>query len=109
MLVSVGFELADVNRAYIDLLYSFIGCPSFLSAQKVGEIVQSGGIPQDKINEAIEALLWFGFLGIQDAGQDDPQFAYQVHYNLAKMLSLLRTGRAYLVVHPAFRSALGCT
>ena len=58
--------------------------------------------------EALRTLIWFGFLGVLDKENDKQQFAYDIGYNLAKIQAVLSTGKVQLVVHPAFRTSLGC-
>ena len=109
LLVSVNYELADVDRRFADVLYSFIECPSELSIASVRELLQGGGISEEDTDEATHLLVWFGFLGVQSTGAADAQYAYQVHYNMAKLLTVFKRPGSFVVIHPAFRSALECT
>jgi hypothetical protein len=109
MLVGMNFELGDVNPALIDAVYQFIGCPAVLDEGNVRQRLLDGGILPDDIRSSLELLLWFGFLGVQTAEREaQPFYSYEVNYNLAKLLAALKSDRGRIVVHPAFRSALGC-
>lgn len=106
MLISVNFEIGDVYPAFKDLLYHFIGCSTHMSMERAKEIMKD--ILEQHHDLAVETLMWFGFLGAQSSGADEPQFSYQVQYNITKLTAALRGDRGQLVVHPAFRTALGC-
>ena len=108
LLTSTAFELGDVNRSMGDVLYCFIGCPIEMPVASVTALLTHGGIDASKHDETLRLLIWFGFLGVAPQSNRDPEYAYQVHYNLTKLLTILRTDLARLVVHPGFRSALGC-
>jgi hypothetical protein len=100
ILLSTMFELRDV-KPDADPLYQFLGAPTHLSKADVFQ----------RIGEApglVELLVWFGFLGVQEDWQSEPRFAYQVRYNLAKVLAPINQGRGRFVIHPAFRKALEC-
>lgn len=106
MLVSINYELSDVSPDLEDLVYGFIGCRAVMSISEVRDMVAES-IPADFRNEALKLLIWFGFLGISvEDGKE--LFAYDVRHNLAKINVILKSGKAQLVVHPAFRTSLGC-
>ena len=105
MLLSTAFELRDVHPEMLDVLYSFNHARSRLTKDEATDILsetKSEQTPESLIN----LLIWFGFLGVQETGQDDPIYSYQVRYNVQKLTLLLDRGRAGLVIHPAFRKAL---
>ena len=107
MLLNTAWELRDVYPEMIDLLYVFDKCPTRMSREKVVSMIDEVGLKTGSSADAIELLVWFGFLGVQER-DDEPEFSYQVRYNLAKLMAPLERGRADLVVHPAFRRALSC-
>ena len=106
MLVSINYELSDVSPSFTDLVYCFIGCRALMPIPQVREIV-THMIPDEQFESALQLLIWFGFLGVS-TGDGGELFAYNVRYNLAKINAILKTGRSQLVVHPAFRTSLGC-
>jgi hypothetical protein len=106
LLLSINYEVSDVAPEYVDLLYDFIGCDELMSRPEVLSRLSSA-VGAEKADEALQLLVWFGFLGIKAPGDDEAQYSFQVRYNLNKLLSLLRKDDAQVVIHPAFRSALG--
>lgn len=109
ILLSTIFELRDVYPDKPDALYEFLGCPTHMTKVEVLERLAPAGFDAGFMNDALGLLLWFGFLGIQEAGQEEPRFAYQMRYNLTKLLSPIERGRGMFVIHPAFRKALECS
>lgn len=107
LLLSINYEVGDVSPQYIDLLYSFISCRSVMTVSEVNSLI-SEAVGDTDCKLALQLLIWFGFLGVLDRDSVEPQFAYDIGYNLAKIDAVLKTGRARLVVHPAFRTSLGC-
>jgi hypothetical protein len=106
LLLSINYEVSDVRKEYVDLLYEFIGSPSAMSRDEVIAKLSSA-VGKDRAEDALHLLLWFGFLGVTEHGQEDPQYSYQVRYNLAKLIAILNRSSAQAVIHPAFRVALG--
>ena len=107
MLLNTAWELRDVYAYMINLLYVFDKCPTRLSKERVLSLISEAGIKNRSPIDVLELLVWFGFLGVQEL-EEEPEFAYQVRYNVAKLLAPLERGRADLVVNPAFRRALSC-
>ena len=107
MLLNTAWELRDVYPDMINLLYVFDKCPTRLSREKALSLIGEAGIKNGPPTEVLELLVWFGFLGVQTL-DEDPQFAYHVRYNIAKLLAPLERGKADLVINPAFRRALSC-
>jgi hypothetical protein len=108
MVVAVNFEVADVNPEFQDLPFHFIGAPSAMTAASFRDRLLEAGVRNEFVDDATELLIWFGFVGVRAPGQDEAHFSHQVRYNLSKINVLLATPGAEVVVHPAFRSALGC-
>jgi hypothetical protein len=109
MLAALRFELKDVDQDYDEILFQFLRCPVRMTEHAVRQLLDAGGLLTNECSKALEMLVWFGFLGVQAVGEDEPQFSYQVRYNLPKLLAPM-TSPAYghYVVHPAFRGALDC-
>lgn len=106
MLMSINYELSDVSRHLDDLVYEFIGCSAVMSVSEVRDKLAES-IPKNYRDQALELLIWFGFLGILTVEQKE-LFAYDVRHNLAKINVILKAGKAQLIVLPAFRTSLGC-
>ncbi len=102
MLQSINFEIKDAAPDCDDLVYYFIGTPWRMAVTDVRRKLSE----KERVEDALQILLWFGFLGIETV-DGAVQFAYDVRYNVGKLLALVSGGQASLVVHPAFRTALG--
>jgi hypothetical protein len=108
VLLGVSFEIRDVFPDISEPLYGFIGCPTHLHTQQVLQILKDTGFQEQDLDRVLRLIVWFGFLGVQQDGQDVPAFAYQARQNLDKLLTPIKQRRALFVVHPAFRKALQC-
>jgi hypothetical protein len=106
LLLSTAFELRDIFPEMIDVLYMFHRADHRLSEQAVLALIRESGGPEGPTNDLLEVLLWFGFLGVHEFDAEEPVYAYQVRYNIEKLLTPVRRGRADFVIHPAFRKAL---
>jgi hypothetical protein len=105
-LVDISLELKDVQPAYVDIPYAFVGSKATLSRQELEVKLSDAGVQPTSAASVIELLLWFGFLGAY-VREDDERYSYQYDYNLTRMTADLQL-YAY-TIHPAFRAALGCT
>jgi hypothetical protein len=105
LLCDMCFELKDVTPDYADVPYGFIGSNAFLSKDEIQQRLVDVKVPLDKIERAVELLLWFGFLGIS-AGTEDEMYSYQFQHDIRRMQDL--KGRLIYCIHPGFRKALGC-
>jgi len=93
----------------IDLLYMFHRCSARLTKEQVLTFIREAKGHGETAEQILELLVWFGFLGVQEFDQDEPAFAYQVRYNIEKLMAPVERGRAMLVVNAAFHKALSCT
>jgi hypothetical protein len=101
MLKETQFELRDIYKGHIDPLYDFLGCKIRLRRDEALAYARGD-------ERLVELLVWFGFLGVQELRQPDPRFAYEMRYNVAKLMAPVMQGKGVFVVHPAFRCALEC-
>ena len=108
MLLAMSFELSDINPDYNEVLFKFLRCPARMSEQQLHGMLEQTGLFAREVATLVEVLLWFGFLGVEAAAGEEPQFAYQVRYNIAKLVAPVGAGSGTYVVHPAFGSALQC-
>lgn len=109
MLLSLTFELRDINQDFADVFYGFLECPMNLSESEVIQILEGTGLLPHEARSVVELLVWFGFLGVKRNDTEEAEFSYQVRYNLAKLMAPIERGKARFIVHPAFWSALSCT
>ena len=106
MLWALSFELSDINQDYSEALLHFFRQPASWTQRQLQEMIEQAGLFSEEARALVELLLWFGFLGVQAAPGDEPQFAYEVRYNVRKLVAPINAGTGNYVVHPAFRSAL---
>lgn len=104
MLLSTAFELRDIHPQMLNTLYTFHRSPDRMTKSTVTELLSSEGSTSP--DEVMKLLVWVGFLGVQETGQEEAVYSYEVRYNVEKLLSLVERGRAAFVIHPSFRKAL---
>lgn len=105
-LQEVSFELRDISPNFPDILYSFIGCSPILEEENLTEILSAAQVAPEELDKLRKLLLWFGFIGVLDQGGEE-RYAYEYHYGVSRMLHDAVSPNRF-VIHPAFRSALGC-
>ena len=106
MLLTTSYEIQDTHPDYGDAMYAFQGATQTLTKDEVERILVDGGVRQDQVDEAIELLLWFGFLGVRASSFAEDRYSYSVQYNLRRLLYPVTKGQGCFVIHPAFRAAL---
>jgi len=106
-LQEVSFELHDIAPEYSEIVYLFIGSPSQFTKEELSTRMQSCGLPPSDADKVSELLLWFGFVGVL-GGDGEEHYAYQYQYGVKRMLKGF-SNNPTLIIHPAYRSALGCT
>ncbi|MEN3812222.1 hypothetical protein ABD440_17635 [Chromobacterium piscinae] len=107
LLIELDHELNDVFPEVPNLLYSFLDAPSEVSAAQLREIILVGGAPDDKVDNVLSYLLYYGVIGLLTDG--GVQYIFDVNYD-SKMLNLRATRQgenARYVINPAFWPALG--
>ena len=110
MLNDLKYEMRDVFPQYPNILRAFFCQPHHLSYNDIWLVVTEAGIKEAELPAAIDALLWFSFLGILRGDED--RYSYDVSYNLDKLKSLADWhdhDRVMFSIHPAVRSALETT
>ncbi len=105
LLVEVWFELRDVAPEFADVPYSFIDCKRILSKEEIFEKLKDINIPNDKLERALDLLLWFGFIGIF-VSEDDERYTYKYQHDTKVIASGLK--KYSYCIHPGFRKTLGC-
>ena len=108
-LITDSLKTISVQPMVINLLYMFHRCSTHLTKEQALAFIGEAGGHNNTAEEILELLVWFGFLGVQEAGEHEPSFAYQVRYNVEKLMAPVDRGKAVLVVNPAFYRALSCT
>jgi hypothetical protein len=105
-LQGIVFELRDIRQEFAELPYAFIDAPYSLKRQDIEIKIRDYRVPEDKIAEAIDILLWFGFFGLI-ASDGEEKYAHMYQYGLQRMMREA-SDQSMFVVHPAFRSVLAC-
>ena len=108
----IGLEIRDVFPSAEDILYYFIGFESPSTLREVRDALEQSPVPREQLDQLIEILLWFGFLGVgtSSGGETDETYIYDVYYDMKKLRWLagnLQQGDAVLHIHRAFWPFLG--
>jgi hypothetical protein len=104
----IDLEIRDVFPDSENLLYAFIGAPYRMTMDDICSILIDSGVTSDSVLDAIDVLLWYGFLGLAGNGTE-PQYIYSVTYNmhvLRGIHSRLAKKGAIYTINPAFWSGL---
>ena len=105
LLVDMTLDLRDVSPGYADIPYAFIGSKAILSQDEVKQHLADVNVAPDELGNAIDLLLWFGFLGIY-VGTDEERYSFQFQHDVKKLQSTSK--HIVYCIHPGFRKALGC-
>lgn len=105
-LVDVCLEMKDVNSEFNNIPYAFIGSTAVLSKQEVIGRLTDVGVKSDHIEYVLDLLVWFGILGIY---LDDEEERYSYEYNHDPVMLSAGIPHFGYCIHPAFRTALGCS
>jgi len=105
-LVQLGLEIEDTHTGMSDALFAFQGAQATLSRTVVEGTLKRGKVPDEDIPRAIDLLLWFGFLGVR-VGASEPMYSHTVRFAMRRLTHPIDAGTGSLVIHPAFRKALG--
>jgi hypothetical protein len=101
-----GYEIRDVSGMSENLFYAFLGKSDTLTVDEVSGALSpfAGAMP---LNEVIDLLLWYGFLGIAD-DEGVPVFIYDREYDFRRLMAERdRQGSEILyLVNPAFLRGL---
>jgi hypothetical protein len=107
MLDELRFEIRDIYPDIPDFVLSFLNVTAPMSEEDVYRRLKEAGVPDDQLAAVKNVLLWFSFLGMHS--NYDDTYAYQVHYDSAKLDAKARSrgiSETYYSIHPAFKIAL---
>lgn len=101
-----GYEMRDVAGTPEDVFYLFIGKAGPLSDAEVREILSTDEFKVG-VDETIELLLWYGFLGVMGAG-GEAIFIYDRAYDFRRLEAERKSGRGEVLyaINPAFLRGL---
>lgn len=106
LLMQTVFEIEDTYPGLGDALLRFHGTSVRLSPEEVRTLLDNPDGWPLPLDEVVELLLWFGFLGVTSDSLPEDKYAHSVRFNLRKLTFQSRQAGGGFVVHPAFRSAL---
>lgn len=100
-------ELTDILGEDTNLLYHFIGEGEIFSPARLREICAGAGVGVEKLDDVIEFLLYYGFIGVQ-AISDSPKFIFDVNYDMKLLKVMIAKAKDDLnyVLSPAFTAGL---
>lgn len=107
MLNELRYEIRDILSNKKEPLLAFMGVNKFLSKEDIQIILIELGVHENNIDNLLDILLWFSFLGIKKG--EDEYYSYNFLYNLEKLKLLIKNednSSACFCIHPAFRMAL---
>lgn len=107
LMVELDHELTDVFPDAKDILYGFIDSNPRFDEIELKTLINRTQIGQDKVQEVIDYLLYYGILGIASE-PNRVRYIFDVRYDL-KLLKMRaeRVGSSVkYVLNPAFRAAL---
>lgn len=105
-LFQVASEIENTQPACAAAMLDFQAAGSPLTPVQVTEILQGAGMDKESVEDAIDLLAWFGFLGVRGQGFADDMYSHTVQFNMRKLMHPILKGRGSFVVHPAFHRAL---
>jgi hypothetical protein len=109
MLRNVQHEMSDLEPTYANLIEAFAGASAVLDREEVRlhlEVMANLESKEDS-DAAISTLIQYGFLGVLGGAFKDPTYAFSTNGGLQRLNYALDKDDVSLVIHPAFRSALG--
>lgn len=106
LILTLSFEIQDTYPDLAEALYEFHGSPEMMTRDEVVERLDAVGVEEDRLESAIELLVWFDFLGVTSPSFQDEMYSYSVHANIRRLLYEIERGDGLFVIHPAFRAAL---
>jgi hypothetical protein len=107
MLNELRFEIRDVYPRLKDPVMLFYNSKDLLSYDDIAILLMESGIEENQVDEVIDVLLWFSFLGIKK--DEEENYVYKFLYNTIKQKGLLRginPSQNVYCIHPAFRKSL---
>lgn len=109
ILFGIAYEIADTRPEWADALYAFQGSQPTLYRSEVEEKLREArpNLDASGLEEGIDLLMRFGFLGVSAPGFAEPAYSHQMNFNMQRLWEPIRRGKGAFVIHPAFQEALG--
>ena len=103
----IGLEIRDIFPNAEDIPYYFVEAKPHMTMTEVRAILDKTPLIHSEYETVIEALLWFGFLGVLQSreGNNEEIYIYNVYYDMKKLQYLVngvQQGQSRFCIHPAF-------
>lgn len=107
LLIEADQELTNIEPQAEGLIYHFAGEDWKFAKEELEIVFGDHSLPEEKYEEVINFLLYFGFLGVNVKG-NDPSYIFDVGYDMKRLLVLIDKHRSQIeyVLNPAFWPAL---
>ena len=101
-----GYEMRDVSGSPEDIFYLFIGYSDTVTKGEIVKILTDNDLGVT-VEEAVELLLWYGFLGIRGSSGESV-FIYDRAYDFRRLMAEVPLGMENLsyAINPAFLRGL---
>ncbi|MDO9049267.1 MAG: hypothetical protein Q7U66_16230 [Methylobacter sp.] len=106
LLTDIGYELKDVSPEIEDVLYAFIGNKHEATDEQIRSALQAY-LGKDELQEVIDLLLWYGFLGVR-LSDLDIKYIYNFNYNMQLLKGFVKkmNSKVIYTINPAFWEGL---
>lgn len=107
MLDELRYEIRDNYPDFPDFALSFLNVSAPMTEAEVAEHLREAHVPEEKLAEVRDILLWFSFLGVHLPQGDT--YSYEVFYDVPKLRAQGRANdkaEILYTIHPAFKQAL---
>ena len=84
LLIEADQELANIEPQSEGILYHFVGEDWKFTREELSILFEEHGLPQDKQDDVMGFLLYFGFLGIILPG-NEPVYIFDVGYDMKRL------------------------
>ncbi|MCY4559124.1 MAG: hypothetical protein OXF79_22660 [Chloroflexi bacterium] len=84
LLIEADQELANIEPQSEGILYHFVGEGWKFTREELGILFEEHGLPQNKQDDVIGFLLYFGFLGVVLSGKE-PMYIFDVGYDMKRL------------------------
>jgi hypothetical protein len=100
-------ELTDILGDETNLIYHFIGEGEEFDQAKLESILTGAGVPTEKIENVIEYMLYYGFLGVKTS-EENARYIFDLGYDMKLLKTLASKAKDNLryVLSPAFHPGL---
>lgn len=108
IIVDADQELTDIEPTAKNLIYQFIGESFEFTCEELLLILEINNIPQEKTEEIIDFLLYYGFFGLKYSDKET-QYIFNVGYNMQILKTRLNKNKLAIKfeMNPAFWPGLG--